>query len=181
MVFCRCIGHTRVPARDRMKTTGMRNMPEQNESLLMHHLVKMSSLSGRRPDQAPNDGEEEKVRMTEHRIYVGLNDSQTRQQRFDTDRYKGILKDVCRSYHAAFSVAIEEGGYYHDDGEYTEETSLVLALIDTDPVIVREIAKDLCVFFRQESVLVTETLIGGQFIREEITKDTEPASENSDP
>lgn len=107
--------------------------------------------------------------MTEHRIYVGLNDSETKKQRFETDRYKGIMKDVCRSYHVAFSVGISEGGYYHDDGEYTEETSLVLALIDADPAVVREIAKDLCAFFHQESVLVTQTRIDGEFVREEIT------------
>ena len=65
----------------------------------------------------------------------------------------------------AFSLDVEEGGYFHDDGEYTEETSLVLILIDADPEIVREIATDLCVFFHQESVMVTENLVQAYFIR----------------
>ena len=64
------------------------------------------------------------------------------------------------------SVNLEEGGYFHDDGEYTEETSLVLTLIDADSETVQDIAKDLCAFFRQESVLVTENCISGQFINE---------------
>lgn len=59
---------------------------------------------------------------------------------------------------------IEEGGYFHDDGEYTEETSLVLVLVNPDRNTVKEIAKDLCTFFHQESVLVTEGHIEGYFI-----------------
>ena len=58
----------------------------------------------------------------------------------------------------AFSVDIE-------GGEYTEETSLVLVLIDTDRDKVQRIAKDLCTLFHQESVLVTEDVIDGRFIR----------------
>ena len=103
--------------------------------------------------------------MTETRIYVGLNDAETREQKFKTEKYMSILKNVCKSYHVAFSLDVEEGGYFHDDGEYTEETSLVLILIDADPEIVREIATDLCVFFHQESVMVTESLVQAYFIR----------------
>ena len=59
---------------------------------------------------------------------------------------------------------IEEGGYYHEDGEYTEETSFVLVLINTEQDKVQGIAKDLCRLFHQESVLVTENVIDGRFI-----------------
>lgn len=31
------------------------------------------------------------------------------------------MKKACRDYHVPFSVAIEEGGYYHEDEKYTEE------------------------------------------------------------
>lgn len=111
-----------------------------------------------------SDAESGNIRMTESRIYVGLNDTDTREQKYETEKYVGILKHVCRSYHVAFSMDIEEGGYFHEDGEYTEEVSLVLILIDADRDIVREIAKDLCTFFHQESVLVTENQISGRFI-----------------
>ena len=143
-------------------------MPNSNGGALLHHLMEMKTSSVPQSDPSQSADREEKLQMTEYRIYVGLNDSETKKQKYETDRYKGILKDVCRSYHVAFSVGIEEGGYYHDDGEYTEETSLVLALIDADPAVVKEIAKDLCVFFHQESVLVTQTRIDGQFIYENL-------------
>ena len=123
-----------------------------------------SSARDEQTDGARNPAASEKVRMTETKIYVGLNDAQTKEQRHETEKYMGVLKDVCRNYHVAFSVNIEDGGYYHDDGEYTEETSFVLVLINADQEVVKEIANDLCSFFRQESVLITEKQIEGYFI-----------------
>ena len=106
----------------------------------------------------------EKLQITETRMYIGLNDAQTKEQKYETEKYMSILKNVCRTYHVAFSVDIENGGYYHDDGEYTEETSFVLVLLNADQKVVNDIAKDLCTFFHQESVLVTQNHIDGYFI-----------------
>lgn len=103
--------------------------------------------------------------MTETKIYVGLNDAQTKEQRFETEKYLSILKQVCFSYHVAFSVHTQQGGYFHEDGQYTQENSLVLSLIDAPEETVAEIAQDLCVFFRQESVLITQNEIKAQFIQ----------------
>ncbi len=68
----------------------------------------------------------------------------------------------------AFSMNIQVGGYFHEDGEYAEENTLVLNLIDADRNIVQEIAKDLCTFFHQESVLVTENVIKGDFVSADV-------------
>ena len=106
--------------------------------------------------------------MKETRIYIGLNDSVTMKQEHDTGLYVSILKDVCKSYHVSFSFSVGQGGYIHDNGEYTQETSLVLSLIDTDSKTVTEIAKDLCVFFHQESVLITENEIKAYYINEKL-------------
>ena len=81
--------------------------------------------------------------MTETKIYVGLNDSETRVQMYDTEKYISILKDVCRNYHVGFSVSAGQGGYFFEDGSYVQETTLVLSLIDADVDTVNEIAKDL--------------------------------------
>ena len=103
--------------------------------------------------------------MTETRIYVGLNDGETKEQKYDTEKYLGILKTICRNYHTAFSVDIEEGGYYHEDREYTEENSLVLVLIGVEKDTVQNIAKDLCSLCHQESVLITENSVSGYFVK----------------
>ena len=104
--------------------------------------------------------------MTETKIYVGLNDSETMTQKFETAKYVSTLKYVCSSYHIPFSFSLAQGGYIHENGEYTEEGTLVISLIDVDKDIINEIAKDLCVFFHQESVLITEDRVRAYFINQ---------------
>ena len=105
--------------------------------------------------------------MTEIRIYVGLNDSQTMKQEHETEKYVSVLQQVCQAYRVPFSFTLSEGGYFHDDGTYTKEKSLVLSLIGAERDIAREIAGDLCAFFHQESVLVTEGQVESWYVREE--------------
>ena len=104
--------------------------------------------------------------MIETKIYVGLNDSVTKNQIFETEKYISIMRNVCFAYHMPFSFDVEEGGYIHENGEYTKETTLILVLIDAKKETVNEIAKDLCVFFHQESVLITEDRVRTYFVSE---------------
>ena len=106
--------------------------------------------------------------MYETKIYVGLNDSETMTQHFSTEKYVSILKNVCYSYHVAFSFSIVQGGYFHEDGTYVEENSLALTLIGIEKEIVQEIAKDLCAFFHQESVMAVYEHSDVEFISEQI-------------
>ena len=108
--------------------------------------------------------ENEKIQMVETRLYIGLNDAETKKQMYDTDQYVEKLKKLCFTYHVPFSVSFEEGGYFHENGEYVEEKTLVLTLIDADRDIVQKIAKDLCGLFNQESILVTEDIVKGCYI-----------------
>ena len=107
-----------------------------------------------------------KVRQTQ--IYVGLNDSDTYQQKFETEKYVSILKKVCKGYRVAFSMSLINGGYFHDDGTYVEENSLMLTLLDVDEKTVEEIAKDLCAFFHQESVMVSTSEAEVRFVKESL-------------
>ena len=106
--------------------------------------------------------------MKQYAIYIGLNDAVTHEQRFDTEKYRSILKNVCRSYHTPFSVHVVEGGYFHDDGTYVDERTLVLTVLDAEPGTIRVIAGDLCAFCRQESVMVTQSDAEVFFIREKL-------------
>ena len=104
--------------------------------------------------------------MKEIKLYVGLNDMDTLCQKYDSSVYISILKNVCFSYHVPFSFTVSEGGYFHENGNYTQEQTLILSLIDVDEQVAREIAKDLCVFFHQESVMITEDRVRAYFITE---------------
>ena len=54
-----------------------------------------------------------------------------------------------------------------------EELTLVIALIDVENQTVNEIAEDLCVFFHQESVLITEDQVRAYFINPSLQKKEE--------
>lgn len=105
---------------------------------------------------------------TQYNIYIGLNDEDTGAQKFDTEKYVSILRRVCQSYHVAFSFHPMTGGYVHDDGRYTEENTLQLMLLNAEESTVTEIAKDLCAFFHQESVMVTMSACSVVFIRDSL-------------
>ena len=105
-----------------------------------------------------------KNQMVETRLYVGLNDAETKKQMFETEQYMEQLKKLCFTYHVPFSVGIEEGGYFHENGEYVEEKTLVLTLIDAEKDTIQNIAKDLRTLFHQESVLLTEDEVRGCYI-----------------
>lgn len=101
-------------------------------------------------------------------IYIGLNDSETGVQKYDTQKYLSILKNTCRSYKVAFSVQEIDGGYFHEDGRYTEEKTLKLKLVGVPEKTVDEIAKDFCVFFNQESIMVMSSPVSVFFVKETI-------------
>lgn len=106
------------------------------------------------------------MEVSRYQIMVGLNDAQTRRQEFSTEQFQKILYNVCKGYHVAFSVSGLHGGYFHDDGMFVTENSLCLTLIGPDDRMVDEIAKDICAFFHQESVLVTRDTVECRFVRE---------------
>ena len=106
--------------------------------------------------------------MRQTTIYVGLNDADSHVQEHDTSKYLSILKTVCHAYRVAFSVHVIDGGYFHEDGSYVEEKTLSLTLLDVPAGTVGEIAKDLCAFFHQESVMVTEAAAEVYFVKEDL-------------
>ena len=95
--------------------------------------------------------------MLEARIYVGLRDKDSHEQRFDIEKYKSILKGVCKNYRAPFSLDVIEGGYFHEDGSWVDENTLLVTFIGIRKKTVYEIARDICTFFRQETVMITLT------------------------
>ncbi len=138
--------------------------------LLRQHLLHQQQLLQKHLAGAllhPREGASEsggKIQMVETKLYVGLNDADTKKQILETEEYLKQLKEICFTYHVPFSVGLEEGGYFHDNGEYVEEKTLVLTLIDAEQDTIQKIAKDLRTLFHQESVLLTEDVIRGSYV-----------------
>ena len=108
------------------------------------------------------------MEITSFFIYVGLNDKETGTKLFDSEKYLSVLRTVCRNYRVAFTVEIVHGGYFHEDGRYTEEETLVVGFVQISEEIVAEIAKDLCTFFNQESVMVASSPATIYYINEKL-------------
>ena len=49
---------------------------------------------------------------------------------YEIEDYKLHLREICRVYKAPFSVTFMEGGYFHDDGTWVEENSLIVILLN---------------------------------------------------
>lgn len=97
--------------------------------------------------------------MFESRIYVGLCDRDSHEQLYDTEMYKEALKEICKNHHAAFSLQVIEGGYFHNDGSWVDENTLLITLIGTPQMVVYKIAKEVCTAFHQESVMITSNAV----------------------
>lgn len=97
--------------------------------------------------------------MLEVRIYVGLDDKDTHEQLYDTEDYKSVLKEICKKYNTSFSLQVIEGGYFHDDGTWVDENTLLVTLIGIPLKRVYIIAKELCETFNQESVMITSNSV----------------------
>ena len=83
--------------------------------------------------------------MIESRIYVGLCDRDSHEQIHDTETYKEALKNICRNHKSPFSLQVIEGGYFHNDGSWVDENTLLITLIGTPQMVVYKI----------ESVMIT--------------------------
>ena len=97
--------------------------------------------------------------MIESRIYVGLCDRDSHEQIHDTETYKEALKNICRNHKSPFSLQVIEGGYFHNDGSWVDENTLLITLIGTHQIVVYKFAKEVCTAFHQESVMITSNAV----------------------
>ncbi len=102
----------------------------------------------------------------QYTIFIGLADRETGVQKYSTEKYLSVLKNVCSNYQVAFSFHSISGGYFHKDGRYIEENTLSLMMVDVQENTV--IAKDLCAFFNQESVMITSSPTKILFVNEHL-------------
>ena len=105
---------------------------------------------------------------TRYEICVGFNDGDTREQKFSEELYEKIIINVCRGYRISYSINKLSGGYIHEDGTFVKENSASIILIGVSEQQVEEIAKDLCVFFHQESVLIMKSTVSYRFLSEQL-------------
>ncbi len=102
-------------------------------------------------------------------IMVGTNDAKTLKKKVNIETATHIANNCLKAYQTAFSLYIVNGGYIHDNGAYVNEKSLAIVVIDPPSEdVINEIAKDLCSFFNQESVVVTKEDIEYYYVSDQL-------------
>lgn len=108
------------------------------------------------------------MKTNRYTIYVGLNDGDTYEQKYETRRFEEVLYFVCKNYKASFSIAHLSGGYFHENGQFVAENSMQITLIGGSEKMVNEISEDICTFFNQESVLVIHDEVDSYLVKNAI-------------
>lgn len=90
-------------------------------------------------------------------IYVGCNDN--------VEAAREKVSQVLSKYEIGFSVIPMTGGYVHQDGTYSYESSILISIIaeEFNSVLIAEILKNT---FNQESVLISEKEIESNFVKD---------------
>ena len=101
-------------------------------------------------------------------ISVGMNDKDSHEQRFDSEKIVKLAHNCCRAYGCAYSTSLIDGGYIHENGDYVVEKSIAITLIDPEEAVVEELAKDLCAFLHQESVMISVDEVTNYFLCESL-------------
>ena len=78
--------------------------------------------------------------MQKHILTIGLNDKDTKQQKYDIITCYKLVENVLRQHTDGYTIYQTNGGYKHDNGEFVQEISLRVELMFIEKKKVIEIA-----------------------------------------
>jgi hypothetical protein len=104
--------------------------------------------------------------MTKHILTIGLNDKDTKLQKFDIITSYKLVEAVLKQHTDGYTIYETRGGYKHDDGTFVTETSLRVELLFTDTntikLIANAIKSPLCL--NQESIAYEKITTKGELL-----------------
>lgn len=87
-------------------------------------------------------------------LNVGLNDKDTKIQKIDSiEAYKIVENTLLNNGLSGYTIYQGKGLYKHDNGDITQENTLIIEMIFTTEEIVNKIIKILKQVLNQESIL----------------------------
>lgn len=91
--------------------------------------------------------------MIKHILTIGLNDKDTKQQKYDIVTCYKMVETTLKKYVDGYTIYQAQGYYKHENGEFVSENSLRVELLFTRETIVKKIAKDIKIILNQESIV----------------------------
>ena len=105
-------------------------------------------------------------KMTKHILTIGLNDKDTKLQKYDILTCYKLVESVLKQHVDGYTITQALGGYKHDDGTYVSETSLRVELLFTDTKTIKLIANAIkaptCL--NQESIAYEKVTTKGELL-----------------
>lgn len=93
--------------------------------------------------------------MKKYILTIGLNDKDTKLQKYDTITAYKIVEQILSEYTEGYTIYETTGGYKHDDGTFITEKSLRVELLFISEVVVRLIANKI----KSPTALNQETIV----------------------
>ena len=79
--------------------------------------------------------------MKKYILTVGLNDKDTKLQKFDIITSYKLVEAILKQHTNGYTIYETRGGYRHENGEFVMETSLRIELLFVEDKTCRDIAK----------------------------------------
>lgn len=90
--------------------------------------------------------------IKKHKLYLGLNDKDSKIQEISTiDAYK-ITMNIIAGYYEGASISENTGFYTHKNGDFVIEKSLRIEILFADDEKTKKLIEDLKNAFNQESI-----------------------------
>lgn len=89
-----------------------------------------------------------------YRLYMGLNDKDTKRQEISTDEAYNIFNGLVLRMFDGATVWSAKGVYTHDDGTQVSENTLCCELVFADYIKAKKFVQQLKQIFNQESIAV---------------------------
>ena len=89
-----------------------------------------------------------------YRLYMGLNDKDTKKQEISTEEAYNVFNGLVLRMFDGATVWSAKGVYTHDDGTQVSENTLCCELVFADYIKVKKFVQQLKQIFNQESIAV---------------------------
>lgn len=99
-----------------------------------------------------------------HTLNIGLNDKDTKQQKYDIITSYKIIEDILQQYTDGYTIYETHGGFRHADKHFVQEKSLTVILYDTSDMMIKILVEEIKQILNQESVAVTLEQVNTRFM-----------------
>ena len=99
-----------------------------------------------------------------YRIFLGYNDSQTKEQLVTEDELEQLVSAYFQKKKIGFTVSSGKGGYLYKDGKYILENIIIITLVGDQGIDIFRLAKNLSMYLNQEASLVMKHTVEKRYM-----------------